>query len=187
MTYEEVLSAARGRVGPYCRACPVCDGLACRNTMPGPGAKGLGAGAVRNYQKWQEICLNLDTICENRAVDTTLELFGRSFALPVFAAPVGAMKLHYGDLYDDAAYNRILVIEQALGSGDKTPSPSEKKNIPIARKSIVAKKYIKAGEELSEDNITVKRPGCGISPMRWLDVLGTKAIRDFEEDELIEL
>lgn len=109
MTYEEVLSAARGRVGPYCRACPVCNGLACRNTMPGPGAKGLGAGAVRNYQKWQEICLNLDTICENRAVDTTLELFGRSFALPVFAAPVGAMKLHYGDLYDDAAYNRILV------------------------------------------------------------------------------
>ncbi|WP_072524749.1 N-acetylneuraminate synthase [Clostridium sp. Marseille-P3244] len=86
-----------------------------------------------------------------------------------------------------AMVSSIRNIEQALGSGDKTPSPSEKKNIPIARKSIVAKKYIKAGEELSEDNITVKRPGCGISPMRWLDVLGTKAIRDFEEDELIEL
>ena len=78
-------------------------------------------------------------------------------------------------------------IEQALGNGDKTPSPSEKKNIAIARKSIVAKRAIKAEEELTEENITVKRPGIGISPMRWFDVIGTKAARDFEEDELIEL
>lgn len=81
----------------------------------------------------------------------------------------------------------IRHIEKALGTGDKTPSPSEKKNISVARKSIVAKKAIKAGEELKEDNITVKRPGTGISPMKWLEVLGTKAIRDFSEDELIEL
>lgn len=81
----------------------------------------------------------------------------------------------------------IRHIEQALGSGDKTPSPSEKKNISVARKSIVAKRDIKIGEELTVDNITVKRPGTGISPMRWLEALGTKAIRDFSEDELIEL
>ena len=81
----------------------------------------------------------------------------------------------------------IRHIEQALGSGDKTPSPSEKKNISVARKSIVAKREIKAGEELTEDNITVKRPGTGISPMKWLDVLGTHAVRDFYEDELIEI
>ena len=57
----------------------------------------------------------------------------------------------------------------------------------MARKSIVAKKAIKAGEELTEDNITTKRPGSGINPMKWNEVIGTKAVRDFEEDELIEL
>ena len=55
MTYPEVLSAARGRMGPYCKACPVCSGQGCRSTIPGPGAKGLGTGFIRNYQKWQEI------------------------------------------------------------------------------------------------------------------------------------
>ena len=109
MTYPEVLSAARGRVGPYCKACPVCSGQGCRNTIPGPGAKGLGTGFIRNYQKWQEICVNMDTIGANCPPDTQLTIFGRTFDLPVFAAPIGAMKLHYGDLYDDAGYNDILV------------------------------------------------------------------------------
>lgn len=81
----------------------------------------------------------------------------------------------------------IRNIERALGNGDKTPSPSERKNIIVARKSIVAAKNIKVGEILTEENITVKRPGTGISPMKWNEVLGTKAIRDFEEDELIEI
>ena len=81
----------------------------------------------------------------------------------------------------------IRHIEQALGNGEKTVSPSERKNLPIARKSIVARKAIQKGELLTEENSTVKRPGSGISPMRWFDVLGTRAIRDFEEDELIEL
>jgi N,N'-diacetyllegionaminate synthase len=81
----------------------------------------------------------------------------------------------------------IRNIEKALGSGDKMPSPSEKKNIAVARKSIVAKSKIKAGDTLTEDNITVKRPGTGISPMKWFEVLGTKAVKDFDEDELITL
>lgn len=81
----------------------------------------------------------------------------------------------------------IRNIEKALGSGDKTPSPSEKKNIAVARKSIVAKTKIKAGDTLTEDNVTVKRPGTGISPMKWFEVLGTKAVKDFDEDELIIL
>ena len=81
----------------------------------------------------------------------------------------------------------IRHIEKALGNGDKMPSPSEKKNITVARKSIVAKKYIAAGEKLTTENITVKRPGTGISSMKWNEVLGTRAIRNFEEDELIEL
>ncbi len=81
----------------------------------------------------------------------------------------------------------IRHIEQALGTGEKTPSRSERKNIAVARKSIVAKRAIKVGEVLTAENITVKRPGDGISPMRWFDVLGGKAIRDYEKDEQIEL
>ena len=80
----------------------------------------------------------------------------------------------------------IRNIEQAVGNGIKQPSPSEKKNIDIARKSIVAKCDIKKGEVLSEDNLYITRPGNGISPMRWYDIIGTKAVRDFKEDELIE-
>lgn len=81
----------------------------------------------------------------------------------------------------------IRRIETALGSSEKQPSPSESKNIDIARKSIVARRPIKKGEAFSEENITTKRPGNGVSPMKWYDVLGTEAKRNFEEDELIEL
>ena len=104
-----MLAAARECVGPYCKACPVCSGLACKNTVPGPGAKGLGTGAIRNYQKWQEICVNMDTICPKIPADTSVRLFGRDFAVPVFAAPVGAVRLHYGDKHDDNSYNALLV------------------------------------------------------------------------------
>lgn len=81
----------------------------------------------------------------------------------------------------------IRNIEKALGSGKKTVSESERKNIAIARKSIVAARPIKKGEILTEENLTVKRPGTGISPMRWEEVMGSKAIKDFEEEELIAL
>lgn len=81
----------------------------------------------------------------------------------------------------------IRNIEKALGSGNKVPSESEIKNINIARKSIVAKRKINTGEYFSEENITCKRPGNGISPMLWDVVTEKIAKRDFEEDELIEL
>ncbi len=109
MTYQEILANARTCMGPYCKSCPTCNGLACKNTVPGPGAKGIGTGFIRNYQKWQELCVNMDTICENKPVDTSFALFGHKVDLPVFAAPVGAMQLHYGDKYDDLTYNDILV------------------------------------------------------------------------------
>lgn len=81
----------------------------------------------------------------------------------------------------------IRKIEAALGSCEKKPSEVELNNRAVARKSIVAKRDIRTGEKLTEENITTKRPGTGVSPMKWLEVLGSKAIRDFEEDELIEL
>lgn len=81
----------------------------------------------------------------------------------------------------------IRNIEKSIGNGVKTPSESEAKNIPIARKSIVAKHFIKANDILTADNVTVKRPGTGLNPMIWDKVIGTKAIRDFKEDEMIEI
>ena len=108
MTYKEVLQAAQGQMGP-CRACPVCNGRACGGTIPGPGAKGSGTVAVRNFDAWRNVRLNMDTIHENFEPDTSLTLFGRSFKYPFFAGPVGAMALHYGDKYNDLDYNNILV------------------------------------------------------------------------------
>ena len=81
----------------------------------------------------------------------------------------------------------IRKIEQALGSTQKAPSLSEMKNISIARKSIVAARKISQGEKFTEENLTTKRPGNGISPMRWNELLKLKASRDFEEDDLIVL
>lgn len=86
-----------------------------------------------------------------------------------------------------AMVSAIRNLEKALsGSGMKEVSPSEQKNMAIARKSIVATKEIHKGELFTEDNIGVKRPGTGISPMKWDEVVGCKAKRDFEPDELIE-
>jgi len=81
----------------------------------------------------------------------------------------------------------IRNVEKALGDGDKHVTDSERANKAVARKSIVAAGDIKAGEVFTEDNLTVKRPGTGISPMRWPEVLGRKADRDYKKDELIEL
>lgn len=87
-----------------------------------------------------------------------------------------------------AMVSAIRNIEKAVGGdGTKHVSESERKNIAIARKSIVAACDIKAGETFSEENLTVKRPGSGISPMRWEEVIGQRAKKDFNEDELIEL
>lgn len=81
----------------------------------------------------------------------------------------------------------IRNIEIALGDGVKRVSESERKNIAIARKSIVARRNIQEGEILTEENLAVKRPGTGINPMQWMEVLGIRAVRDFKEDELIEI
>jgi N,N'-diacetyllegionaminate synthase len=86
-----------------------------------------------------------------------------------------------------AMVRAIRRIDQAMGDGIKKPSKSETKNIPISRKSVVATKSIKVGEVFSIDNLTVKRPGAGINPMRWDEVVGSIAVRDFEPDESITL
>jgi N,N'-diacetyllegionaminate synthase len=148
-----------------------------------------------------------------RAMQTLKDTFGyevgysdhtRGIEIPIAAVAMGAVIIekhftldrrmegpdHRASLEPDelkAMVQGIRHIEKAVGTGDKTPSSSERKNIAVARKSIVAKTAIKAGEVFTVDNITVKRPGTGISPMKWFDVLGKRAIRDFDEDALIEL
>lgn len=109
MNFSECIEQARTRIGKYCKACPECNGRACRNQIPGPGAKGVGDTAIRNYDKWKEIRLQMDTLVEKRPVDTSLELFEKHFAYPFFAGPVGAVNLHYGDALNDISYNDILV------------------------------------------------------------------------------
>lgn len=109
MNYNEVLENARECIGPYCKACPVCNGRACGNSMPGPGCKYPGNAAARNYDKWQEICVNMDTLCPNADVDVSFELFGHKFSAPIFAAPLGSLDMHFGPKYKDPEYNSILI------------------------------------------------------------------------------
>ncbi len=97
---------------------------------------------------------------------------------------------HKASLEPDELKEMVRVIrniEQALGDGIKKPSKSERKNMVIARKSIVAARDIKEGEILTKENITVKRPGIGISPMRWNEIIGKRAMKDFKFDDLIEI
>jgi len=81
----------------------------------------------------------------------------------------------------------IRTIEKAMGNGIKKPSPSEMNNKAIARKSIVAGRKIQKGEIFTEENLVVKRPGTGISPMRWDEVIGREAGKDYNTDEIIDL
>ena len=97
---------------------------------------------------------------------------------------------HIASLEPDELKNMISAIrnvEKALGNGLKTPTISEMKNIPIARKSIVAKSEIRIGEYFSEKNLTVKRPGTGIPPTKWDSIVGTKSKKKFAPDDLIQI
>ena len=96
-------------MGNLCKLCKVCDGRACRNTIPGPGAKGTGDVAIRNFDKWRDIRVNMDTLVEKKQISTDFELFGRSFSAPIFAGPIGAVKMHYSDEYDDRSFNKVLI------------------------------------------------------------------------------
>ncbi|MEF2608279.1 MAG: alpha-hydroxy-acid oxidizing protein [Faecalicoccus sp.] len=109
MKVEQILQKSRENMNDLCKSCPVCNGKACRNTIPGPGAKGSGTVAIRNYDAWKNIHLVMDTICENTPVSTQTNLFGHTFRLPVFAGPVGAVSMHYGDAYVDQTYNKVLI------------------------------------------------------------------------------
>ncbi|MDE6542083.1 MAG: N-acetylneuraminate synthase family protein, partial [Muribaculaceae bacterium] len=128
----------------------------------------------------------------------------QGIAIPVAAVAMGACIIekhftlnrnlpgpdHKASLEPDelkAMVDDIRRVEQAIGSGQKVVAEAERPNIEIARKSIVAARPIRKGEILTEENITVKRPGSGISPMLWDSVVGTAAVDDFDYDTLIRI
>ena len=116
MSYADLAAAARGTIGPFCRACPVCDGRACAGVMPGPGDKGVGRVAHRNWEAWQRLRVNMDTLHESWTADTRAEVLGRELSLPVMIGPVGDVQRHYGEKYDTVSYNRC-VLTAAAGEG----------------------------------------------------------------------
>lgn len=109
MNYQDVVNNAKKNIGPFCKVCRDCNGVACKGVIPGPGGKGTGIGFIRNYQAFREIGLNMDTLHDVTDPSTRLELFGMTFEVPFFAAPVGAVQLHYSDLYSDLTYSEVLV------------------------------------------------------------------------------
>ena len=109
MNYQDVKVEAKKHIGPYCKVCPVCNGLACKGVIPGPGGKGSGNVFVRNYSALQDIKVNMNTLYEGGPVKTSTDFFGHEVSIPVYAAPVGAVKLHYSDLYDDLTYSEALI------------------------------------------------------------------------------
>lgn len=144
------------------------------------------------------------TLKEELGVEVGYSDHTQGIEIPIAAAALGAVVIekhftldknmegpdHKASLEPDELQKMVRAIrniENALGDGRKEPSESEKKNIDTARKSIVAKCEIKAGERLTESNLTTKRPGTGVSPMQWNQVIGKPAKRRFNEDELIEL
>ena len=116
MNYSELAASARGNIGPYCKACPVCDGRGCRGQIPGPGAKGSGTVAMRNYEAWQHVLLNMDTLHPYFEASTGVNVLGRDLALPVMIGPVGDVQRHYGKKYNTVSYNGCI-LEAANGFG----------------------------------------------------------------------
>lgn len=146
----------------------------------------------------------MDALREEFGVEVGYSDHTKGIEVPIAAVALGATVIekhftldknmegpdHKASLEPDelkSMVSAIRNIELAIGTGKKTASASEKKNIGVVRKSIVAACSIKKGDTFTEKNLTVKRPGTGISPMLWEEVIGKKATRDYEEDELIVL
>lgn len=109
MNYQELAAAARGNIGPFCHACPTCDGRGCRGTIPGPGAKGTGTVAIRNHEAWQQVLVNMDCVHATFEASTSTMLLGQDLSLPVMIGPVGDVQRHYGQKYDTVTYNECAL------------------------------------------------------------------------------
>ena len=109
MTYQEVRENARKKLAPACRVCRECNGVACRGEIPGAGGKGTGRSFIRNCSCLADIRIAMNTLYENKGQDPSVELFGRTFRYPIFAAPIGAINTNYPDALNDETYSRALI------------------------------------------------------------------------------
>lgn len=108
MSYADIASDARGQMGPVCKACPICNGRACASSIPGPGSYGSGLGSSRNFDAWQGVTVNMDTLHEPFEPDTTFDFYGHSLSSPIMIAPVGDIEHHYGSKYTMDQYNELI-------------------------------------------------------------------------------
>lgn len=106
---KATIEHAKKSIGPYCMVCINCNGISCRGKIPGPGGKGTGIGFIRNYEDLRKYALNMDTIHDVKEADTSILLFGEKFSLPVFSGPIGAVQIHYSDLYDDLSFSEEVI------------------------------------------------------------------------------
>lgn len=104
MTWEEIRTAAREKIQPYCKVCPVCDGRACQGKIPGPGSMGDASSWYSCMEYLKNIKLNMDTIYENHGQDTTLSIFGQTLRYPILVAPIGGMGMNYGGPMTDMEF-----------------------------------------------------------------------------------
>lgn len=137
MEYKEILEKARQIIAAKCRVCRECNGVVCRGELPGMGGKGTGSSFIRNFGKLSEIKLNMDTIYEYKEVDTTVELFGKKFSFPVFAAPIGGLKAQYSDALTDEEFARaILQGCKKAGAAGFTPDGVADENYDLPLKAL---------------------------------------------------
>lgn len=107
--YEELANKARGTMGPVCKACSVCDGRVCASKLPGPGDKGMGKSAYKNFAAWQALELCMDTLYEAASPTCQTTLFGRTASAPIMVGPIGDVGRHYGNTYTTSSYNKVIL------------------------------------------------------------------------------
>lgn len=109
MNYNRVLENAKKNMNGRCIVCKECNGIACKGVIPGPGGKGTATSFINNYQRFKEIKINMDLIYEKKELNTEIEMFGKTFKYPFFAAPISAVEIHYPGHYDEYDYSNIIV------------------------------------------------------------------------------
>ncbi len=183
MNWQEVRKIARDKLKPYCRVCPICNGVACAGEVPGMGGVGTGASFKANLEALGKYKLNLSTIHEVRNSDTSLELFGEKLSLPVMAAPITGTTYNMGGAITEDVYCNEVIAGSLMagtigwtgdgadplmyGSGIETIKRNNGKGIPIikprAQEEII--KRIKLAEEASAIAVGMDIDGAGLITM----------------------
>ena len=141
MTYEEIIRKAREVMGPNCRVCPVCDGRACRGELPGLGGIRSGSSFTVCRPYLDSIKVMMDVVYDAGELDTSIELFGRTWPFPFFMAPLGDMGLNYNDYLSEEEWSRMSVGGMAeCGSLAFTPDGALDKFFNLSIRSIRMKK-----------------------------------------------